>query len=210
MCITPVKLGHSLRKIQEAGCDVGDFTESLQELLRYNENASSGGKALEEFFYARKIPLDFLPIAKKELYGTLAEGIDIVQVEGAVALLNDLRKKYDLAIVSVGDSQQQRFKMKKAGIDTSIFYKIFLVEEGSKKKYYQLLKDELQLSPEDIVVCGDRVEGDLIPAKELGCVTVHMKWGRGRQGDGQASEIDFTITKLSQMQQILEKMNNKV
>jgi putative hydrolase of the HAD superfamily len=209
-CITPVKLGQALHKVEEAGWQFASYSKALQELLECNELAASAEKALQDFFSAKKIPDRFLQIAKDEVYKTLADGIDIVPMEGAFTLLQNLKKQHELAIVSVGNQHQQLFKLKKAGIDTAFFYKIYTISEGSKKEYYRMLQKKLGVPFSSIIVCGDRIEGDLLPAKELGCIAVHMKWGRGKRGNGLVHGIDFTITKLSQMEEVIEKITSNV
>ena len=101
-------------------------------------------------------------------------------------------------------------KLKKAGIDSSLFCKILILEKKNEKKYcYESLIQELNLSPGDVIVCGDRIPIDLVPAKQLGCKTIHMKKGRGLHTAGSEREVDFTITHLSQIGKVLADLSNK-
>jgi FMN phosphatase YigB (HAD superfamily) len=100
-------------------------------------------------------------------------------------------------------------KMKKAGIDSSIFSKILFSAARNKKIHYQGLLDEFGVSPSEVVVCGDRIATDLVPAKELGCRTVHMRWGRGIPSfalSPSKGDVDFSIGKLGELKEILRTL----
>jgi putative hydrolase of the HAD superfamily len=202
-CVTPVKLEQALCKVQEQGFHLGDFFAALQDLLQMNEKARSAGDALEQFFQEKNIPIKFLQLAKDAVYKTLAKGIEIHQLKGASDVLSLLKKQHELAIVSIGEESQQRFKLEKAGIDTHLFCKILFVEEGGKQSSYESLIADLSLSPKEVLVCGDRIERDLVAAKKLGCITVHMKHGRGRFANSEPKWVDFTITQLPELLKIV-------
>jgi FMN phosphatase YigB (HAD superfamily) len=106
-------------------------------------------------------------------------------------------------LVSKGKPHQQFLKLKNSGIDSTIFSRIIFSEEENKKPHYQKILEELGFSPTQTVVCGDRIGRDLVPAKELGCRTIQMKWGRGAKSQESMDHVDFCITKLSQLKRIL-------
>ena len=91
----------------------------------------------------------------------------------------------------MGKPHQQLFKMKNAGIDSTIFSKIVISEREDKKSSYKEVLEELNMPSDRTIVCGDRIKRDLTPAKELGCKTVHMHWGRGLNSIGCAGEMSI-------------------
>ncbi len=208
-CITPIKLERALRLMVEQGLELDDFQESLDFLLRLDKKSESAKSALEEFMEINEFDPKFLPLAIQEVYHIFSDEIPVFPTEDAIEILSDLSYDHKMAIVSVGNSDYQMWKLKKAGIDSSLFCKILVLEEKNKKKCYQGIIQEMKLSPQEIVVCGDRIPIDLTPAKQLGCRTVHMKRGRGADVFSRNAGVDFTITNLSQLKKVLLNISNK-
>lgn len=194
----------------EEGCVLQDESAALKLLLDLDREALSSKEALQKFITLQGLSDQYYHIGLKEIYDTMPEGIVIKAVEGAIETLLKLKGKSFLALVSIGKLEQQLFKMEKAGIDSSFFYKIFILEDQDKKKCYKQLVEELELAPSEVIVCGDRIATDLAPAKELGCVTVHMKWGRGRRKQGLEEKVDFTITSPMQILDIFRKVKSEI
>ena len=123
-------------------------------------------------------------------------------------ILSELVRKHTLAIVTYGKKQFQLEKLKKAGIDTSIFSRIVVSESKDKKPHYQALLKELDIPASEVLVCGDRIHRDLSPAKELGFKTVHLRWGRGLGEIAQEGTVDFSIAHLSKLKVIVNHFEN--
>jgi putative hydrolase of the HAD superfamily len=206
-CITPIKLEQALCKMKEAGLRMGNFQEALETLRRLDSTAPSARCALEEFIEINGIDRSFLSIGIEEVYNSLPEDIPVFPLEDAVDLLSELYEIHKLALVTVGRREQQLFKLKKAGIDSSFFSKIVISEDRNKKEHYQMLMREFDVFPREVVVCGDRVPVDLAPAKQLGCTTIHMKWGRGVHSKGKKDEVDFSISRLAEIRSILSNIS---
>ena len=94
--------------------------------------------------------------------------------------------------------------MKRAGISTEFFTKLYFCEEGEKEKIYQKVSEEMGISPLNALVCGDRISLDLTPAKMLGYKTVQIKWGRGLGNTGFKNHVDYTILHLKELKNLLE------
>lgn len=208
--ITPIKLELALRRMVREGLELDDFEEALKLLLRLDLAAESAKIAIEEFLDINEFDLRFLQIAEHEVYHTFSEDLPVYSLAGAKEALSELSYENKLAIVSRGKIDQQLFKLKKAGIDTSFFCKIVILEKESKKESYRLLGEEFGFSSKETIVCGDRISIDLVPAKQLGCWTVHMKKGRGILSQGNDGEVDFSITELSQLKKVLLDISNQV
>lgn len=210
-CITPVKLERALTRMVQEGMVIEDFSEALNTLLQMDQLSHSARAALEEFIEINGFDSRFLSFGLHEVYDKFSDDLPVFPVEEAIDVLSRLSCEHKLAIVSVGNLDQQLWKLKKAGIDSSLFCKIHILQERNKKEIYQSLIREMNVSPQEVIVCGDRIPIDLIPAKQLGCMTVHMKKGRGLYSSSieQMHEVDFTITHLSQMQKVLLDISGK-
>lgn len=209
--ITPYMLELALTKMRRAGLEVGDPEEALATLKRLDGSSESAAHTLQEFLEILGAGEKFFEIGHREVYGPLPPEIPVFPLEGAVKLLEDLVDSDQLALVSTGIFEQQLFKLKKAGIDSTIFSKIMISPDRDKKPHYQAVLEELGFSPSQTFVCGDRIKRDLRPAKELGCKTVQMKWGRGLAESllmPSSPEVDFCIRTLSQLKELL-KLNDK-
>jgi FMN phosphatase YigB (HAD superfamily) len=209
-CITPVKLKRAISRMIECGCDLQDEKSALDLLLGFDKESLSAREALQKFIALKRLPDQYYCIGLKEVYDTLPEGIVIKPITGAIETLLTLKNQAVLALVTAGKREQQLFKMEKAGIDSSFFYKIFISEKLDKKKYYKQLIEKSGIPPREVIVCGDRIMTDLLPAKELGCVTVHMKWGRGCQSQKPEEAVDFTITSLTQFLDVFRKVKDEI
>jgi putative hydrolase of the HAD superfamily len=207
--ITPIKLEQALTKMVEAGLQVGDFQEALAILKRLDTATESASQTLLEFLEIINADKKYFDIGHTEVYGPLPQDFPVYALDQALDILSELSSEHQIALVSMGKPDQQLLKLKNAGIDSTIFSKILISEDRDKKPHYKTILDELGFTPSQTLVCGDRVKRDLSPAKELGCITVHMQWGRGLSSllsalpHFIARDVDYAIKKLSQIKDIL-------
>lgn len=201
--IIPIKLKDALTRMIEEGLAVPSFPEALELLERLNQTAESSRHALSEFLNICDADNQFLEIGLKEIYHNISPEIAISTLPFAPELLAELKENHQLALVTIGFEGQQLAKMKKAGIDSSIFSRIVVTEERNKKPHYQAIISELGFNPHEVIVCGDRVSNDLAPAKELGFTTVHLRWGRGLTSQGLKKDVDYTILQLIDIKKII-------
>ncbi len=176
--IVPVMLEKALRKMIEEDLSVS-FSEGLKRLLEIDKRSIKAKESLKVFLSEIQADNKFYEIAVKEYYTKLPDHIKIFTLPGAKDILDELKKKHLLAILSIGKKSIQIDKLKKAGIDSALFSKIVITESEDKKPYYKEILDSLNYQAKECVACGDRISYDLKPAKELGCNTIHVKWGRG-------------------------------
>jgi putative hydrolase of the HAD superfamily len=202
-CITPRKLEDALQQMVHAGMQVDSFSEAYELLSRLDETAESSRFSLAEFVEILNIDQKYFEIGLKEIYETPHFDLPIFPTDHAIEVLQELSTSHQLALVTIGIHARQLLKLKKAGIDTTLFSKIVVTEERNKKTHYQAIIDELAVSPSEVVVCGDRIATDLAPAKELGFKTIHMRWGRGLNSYGNKGDVDYAISRLSELREIL-------
>jgi putative hydrolase of the HAD superfamily len=208
-CITPVKLEDALVRMMGEGLVIPDFQEAIESLKQIDRASESAQSTLSEFLEILDADPRFLDIGVQEIYYHLSPDIPVSVLDGALRMLSDLGQSHQLALVTTGKEAQQYNKMKKAGIDSAIFSKIVVSETGSKKPHYQAIMDELGYEPASVIVCGDRIGRDLVPGRELGCRTVHVQWGRGLGSTGKKGDVDYSISHLGRLKEIIEEYGNK-
>ncbi len=128
--------------------------------------------------YARHAGLsdEALRAGEQEYYERDHAEVPIRLMHGAIECLEDLRRHYRLALVSIGRSEQQHRKMEAAGLDPARFDHIRIVEQGGKRAAFLDIAHswglDLAVGLSSVVVIGDRYATDIAPAKELGMRTV--------------------------------------
>ena len=205
-CITHHKLKDALHAMVEEGLVLENFEAALEQLRRLNNSSESARAAVAEFVEIGGVDKRFLEIGVKEIYENISPDLPVFPIDGAIELLAELREQHQLALVTIGKLSLQMDKLKKAGIDSTIFSKICVSEERSKKPHYEMIVGELGYAPADVIVCGDRVALDLAPARELGFKTVQMQWGRGMNSAFFKSDADYCISQLKEIKTIVERL----
>jgi putative hydrolase of the HAD superfamily len=193
--ITPFKL----KKVLAQMLGRNPSLPEIEELMAINEKAFKTQEALATFASRYALPLDR---TFAELSSPLPKDFHIPCTPHAKQMLEFYTQKMPIALVTGGHPPFQLEKLEKAGIDEALFSKIAIPEDSVKKPFYQEISRDFSVDPSKIWVCGDRIPMDLVPAKELGCKTIHMRWGRGLKMET-LSWIDFSISNLSELQRII-------
>lgn len=186
-----------------AGLEVIDFSHALEQLRRIDGGAESARDAVAEFLEIHGADPKYLEIAVREIYENFSHDLPIFPFDGVIETLKILSEFHYLALVTAGYEAHQHWKLKKTGIDSSVFSKIVVCEPGTKKTHYHHVMEGLGFSRKDVVVCGDRIVKDLAPAKELGLRTIHMRKGRGRKAPDFSEDIDHTIHEFHEILHVI-------
>lgn len=192
--VTPFQFKECLRVLQ-----IKDPQKAYQELWKIDQKLGSSKRAITQFFGP-----DIAEKALSLMHAPLPPHFAVPTTPYAKKILTFLSKSHTLAIVTVGLAAFQLEKLEKAGIDRSIFSKISVLKDPIKKPFYEELIEEFSQSPENVLVCGDRPETDLLPALELGAKTVHMRWGRGKS-QPLRDWVHYTISSLNELKRIVEQ-----
>ncbi|GAB4189254.1 MAG: TIGR02253 family HAD-type hydrolase [Simkaniaceae bacterium] len=200
--ILPVKAKRALQKMLHAGLPLANPEQAFAELMQFLKKAKSSEEGLARFLEPKKNGMDFFTCGFEEIYKGDLGGIDIRPLPKALEVLKELADAHLLSIATIGEKKMQLQKLHGAGIDINLFYRIECLQEN-KKVFYRQIRDELGIPSKNIFVCGDKVTTDLVPAKELGLNTVHMKWGRGENFTEEIENVDYTIYELSELKKIL-------
>lgn len=200
--VTPFKMKECLKRMVEEGLEVGEFSQSYEELLDLNRKSLRSKEALRLFIEQKGGDPYLMEIAYEELTTPLPPDFVIQTTPNAKEILKYFGSSHDLALVTGGYPPFQREKLKKAGIEPSFFSKIAIPEDSVKKPSYKGLIQEFSISPDQVWVCGDRISMDLVPAHELGFRTIHMRWGRGTLSETERW-IHHAISDLSELKGII-------
>ena len=201
----PEKYKEALDFLISQGIDL-DKEEAFAELWEINERSKNGTVALTTFFEQRKITDK--PLRKRAIevyYEESLQTFPLNLLDGAAEVLASL-SDHTLAIVTQGDHEGQMDKFRRANLDTNLFAKIIVTPNYDKGKNYANLQTEFGADPATVLVVGDKYKTDLLPAKELGMKTVHMKWGRGRIMVPSSGEVDYIIENLKELREIVKKL----
>lgn len=174
-------------------------SNEIEELMAINEQALKTQDALATFASRHNLSLD---PTFAELTTPLPNDFHVQCTPYAKQILETYAKKMPIALVTGGHPPFQMEKLEKAGIDEALFSKIAIPEDSVKKPFYQAISRDFSVDPSEIWVCGDRIPMDLAPARELGCKTIHMRWGRGLKMET-LHWVDFSISNLSELKRII-------
>ncbi len=197
-CVTPFKMKSVLELVEKKNVLSKGVEEVEAELVELNQKSRSSSEALFEILkrygalhlYDEALSLYTAPLPADFAIQTTPMAKEVVQM---------LRSRgHLLAIVTGGKQSFQLEKLKKAGFELSMFSKIMIPEDSIKKPCYEALLREFLVLPSQCAVVGDRIPMDLLPAKELGFRTVHMRWGRGLLWKKE-NWIDHSIRELSEL-----------
>ncbi len=137
-------------------------------------------------------------------YRRVKEGL-LYPYPNVVPVLNELKKKYKLAILSDAPKIQAWIRLVAMGIQDN-FDIVITYDETRKKKpdpkpFLYILK-KLKLKPEECVMVGDSLKRDIAPAKKLGFKTVFAKYG----GSKEKARVkpDFVINNIKDLLKILK------
>ena len=117
--------------------------------------------------------------------------------------LQSLEKKYKLGIIANQIPGAEK-RLEDMGIRQFFDVIVASAEEGVAKpdpRIFRIALDRAGCAPEQAVMIGDRIDNDIVPAKQLGMKTVWIKQGVGQywniQGDCETPE--FEVNSLSEL-----------
>lgn len=204
-CSIPVKMKEVVRGMIAAGLDV-QFEEAYAVLMQCNEEQRTGEDVINAFGARIGAPEDLIQKGLEIYRSDAVLDFEMTTLPGARELLDSLKEKHTLALVTVGVEVVQHAKMQRAGIDMSVFSRMLFVDKYDKEENYRELSAEFNTPPSECIVIGDKVKTDLLPAKKLGMKTVYIKWGRGRTFPPDNGEVDYAIENLLDVKKIVEEL----
>ena len=125
----------------------------------------------------------------------------------AAECLRTLHDRYRIGIIA-NQIPGTKERLAKHGILQYIDLVIASAEEGVAKPDKRIFEIALERSgcrPENAIMIGDRIDNDIVPAKQLGMKTIRIKQGFGQYWSttSEVEEPDMTIDHLADLSGIL-------
>ncbi len=206
--ITPFKLSVLLNEMKRAHPQYSDLDDFM--LHRINLGALGSLEALKEFFELQMLDSTLIKKYLQEFTNRHILPDEFNMIDGAESAIDDLIEEHKLTIVTRGKLEFQQKKLNHTTFPLQKFQDWICVEGDSKLQAYQLLKEKFHKEPFEVVVIGDRIDKDLVPAKQLGFYTVHLNSGRERVGLLEKNGIiDYQICSLTQLSGMIRDIQLK-
>ena len=128
--------------------------------------------------------------------------------DDTVDVLEQMSEKYKIGVIanqSLGTAE----RLEQKGILKYIDLVIASAEEGVAKpdrRIFEIALSRAQCKAENTVMIGDRVDNDIIPAKEIGMKTIWIKQGFGKYWNvrKQEEQADYEVNDLTALLPLLE------
>jgi putative hydrolase of the HAD superfamily len=105
-------------------------------------------------------------------YGKKLMDYPMVILPGVEHVLDSLKDKYRLIIVTKGDLMDQERKLKKSGL-TGYFHHIEILSNKKESNYLKLL-EKLEIEPDDFLMIGNSLRSDIVPVLKIGAYAFHI------------------------------------
>lgn len=188
------------------------FTKTNDKLWRQIEDGSLTFEELKRIRWAmvlKEIGIDFDGVTF-ETYFRDRLFYNAILEEGAVEILEYLKERYMLCVVSNGPYEQQINRLKIGGLD-KYFSHIFISGKVGYSKptkeffdccFKEIKENEIpDLEPKDVMIVGDSMTADIGGGKAYGLKTCLYTWYKEPTGD--LSIVDYKIKRLSELKNIL-------
>ena len=138
---------------------------------------------------------------------TVAKGMltaPVELVEGAEETLENLSTKYDLMLITKGDSYEQERKIERSGI-ADYFRYLEVVGEKSEASYRKIL-GQYNLDPTRFLMVGNSLRSDILPVVRIGGKGVYIPndqtWFHEHASQEEIGEVEYA--ELEQLSQLLD------
>jgi len=182
-----------VRNIEHYGYGIKSFSLSMIETAVEVSNGQIDGDVIGEL----------IAIAKQML------SADVDLVEGAKETLEKLSLKYDLMLITKGDSYEQERKIERSGI-TDYFRYLEVVGEKSEASYRKIL-GQYNLDPGRFLMVGNSLRSDILPVIRIGGMGVYIPndqtWFHEHASQEEIGEVEYAeLEQLSQLPDYLERL----
>jgi len=182
-----------VRNIEHYGYGIKSFSLSMIETAVEVSNGQIDGDVIGEL----------IAIAKQML------SADVDLVEGAKETLEELSTKYDLMLITKGDSYEQERKIERSGI-ADYFRYLEVVGEKSEASYRKIL-GQYNLDPGRFLMVGNSLRSDILPVIRIGGMGVYIPndqtWFHEHASQEEIGEVEYAeLEQLSQLPDYLERL----
>ena len=102
--------------------------------------------------------------------------LDAKPLDGVAETLRTLKEsgKYRLVVFTKGELLTQENKLKRSGL-RSFFEKVFIVSD-KKEANYQALCNDLRIEPVELLMVGNSLKSDILPALNIGASAIYIPY----------------------------------
>jgi putative hydrolase of the HAD superfamily len=129
-------------------------------------------------------------------------------MDGASEVVNALRDRYRIMVITKGDLFDQESKLARSGL-ADAFWRIEIVSEKDERTYRSVL-DRHDIAPQRFLMVGNSVRSDILPVIAIGGRAVHvpyqLTWVHERAEMDDALEGVWTLESLRELPQLLERI----
>ncbi|WP_405383151.1 HAD family hydrolase [Maribacter sp. LLG6340-A2] len=116
-------------------------------------------------------------VSQKTILECLNLGKDMISrpvdlINGVIEVLEQLKDKYRLIVLTKGDLLDQERKIERSGL-SQYFHHVEVLSDKKEKNYSDLL-DHLQISPNEFLMIGNSLKSDVLPLVNIGARAVHV------------------------------------
>lgn len=124
-------------------------------------------------------------------------------LEGVVEVLETLKDKYRLIVLTKGDLLDQERKLEKSGL-SEYFHHVEVLSDKKEDNYEHLLK-HLQINVKEFLMIGNSLKSDVLPLLNIGAHAVHVPFHTTWQHEEvKIEDDDYNYLKIGKLTDILE------
>lgn len=208
--ITP----HALKEAAEAmirnglNCNVGQALKLRHKLLKENPRTNWFKELINVYGFSQQINAKELKEIGYDAFYKRDVKEEIKAQHGAIELLNDCKKKFDLFLVTAGNQETQLQKINKLKISNYFIESYFADKKLNNNKtecFNNILKNHDYKANECLVI-GNRIDTEIKDANALGMYSCLIQYGSYKNLSCElALEVpNFIIQKFEQLYPILD------
>ena len=133
----------------------------------------------------------------------------MVSFPHAISTLLELKREYKLAIISDAPRMNAWLRLVQLNLDDFFDVVITAADVRKQKQYstpFNAALKALRVRPEDAIMIGDRVERDIITAKNLGITTCYARYGEEKPLKKGSSGADYEIDDIRELLKIIRRL----
>ena len=124
-------------------------------------------------------------------------------MDGVTEVLDALKNKYRLIVLTKGDLLDQERKLEKSGL-SEYFHHVEVLSDKKEENYKHLL-EHLQIDFEEFLMIGNSLKSDVLPLLNIGANAVHVPFHTTWQHEEVKVEDDkYDYLKISKLTDILQ------
>jgi len=188
------------------------FTKTNDKLWRQIEEGTLTFEELKKIRWAivlKELGIDFDGVAFEKYFRDRLFYSAVLE-EGAIDILEYLKERYVLCVVSNGPYDQQVNRLKVAGLE-NYFSKAFISgkigHQKPTKEFFDVCFEDIKkycvpdLKPEEVIIIGDSMTADIAGGKAYGFET--CLYARYNEPQGDRTSVDHRINILLQLKEFL-------